>query len=240
MKRVLVDQLAPVGALLEPDSEECHHLIRVRRIKPGEMLEILDGHGGLALGEVTTVNRNQVVLRVTETLEARRESPLQLTVAAAIPSQLNTFDSVLPGLVQMGVTRFYLVPTAFGGRMKKSPERYVPRLETIIRQSLKQCGRTTAPSLTLLKDWPTLCTRLAEENEANVVFHPVEDKTEVATGCTRLSLLIGPEGGFSDEEVALAKEQGFVIRGLGPRILKMETALIACTSWAQSQYGDLS
>ncbi|MDJ0838227.1 MAG: RsmE family RNA methyltransferase [Acidobacteriota bacterium] len=239
MKRVLVDRLAPPGQELVPPSDECHHLVRVRRVQAGEKLELLDGKGGLALGEVSAVTRNQITIRVTEHLEETRESPLQLTLGIALPSQLSTFDGVLPGLVQMGVSRIYLAPTDFSGRLKKAPDRYLSRLETIVRQSLKQCGRTMGPEIAILKDWQSLCARMAEENQVNLVYHPVEETSETPDTLTRLGLLIGPEGGFSDKEIEITRDHGFLVKGLGPRILKMETALIAVAAWAQSRYGDL-
>ena len=239
MKRVLVDRLGEVGTEFEPDPDEAHHLLRVRRIRPGETVEILDGKGGLALGEVITVENRVLRIRLTETLDAVRESPLRLTLAVAVPAQLSTFDGALPSLVQLGVDRIYLVPTAYSGRIKKDAGRYLSRLDSIAANALKQCGRTRAPRISVASDLDSLLARCAVENRLNIVLHPGTSSIPSESQPDAVGLLVGPEGGLTESEVARAREAGFLRRGLGPRILEMPTAMIGACFWAQERFGDL-
>jgi len=238
MKRMLLTSIPEVGVRVRPDSGESHHLLKVRRAKAGEILEVMDGKGGLARAQLLVEGR-EVALRIVERLEEVRESPLCLTLGLAIPSQASVFDTALPGLVQLGVNRIMLAPTDFGGRLKKGGDRYAERLHTICVQSLKQCGRTRIPEILFLSDWATLCQEMMGGNDGVVLFHPMKERVELKAKPVNLGMLIGPEGGFSPEEVDHARSQGIEIQGLGPRILKMETAMVGACFWAQRAYGDL-
>lgn len=238
MKRVLVSSIPEPGQVARVDSAESHHLLKVRRVAPGEMLEVMDGSGGLALGELLVEGR-QALVRIEKWVEEKRESPLRLSVGLAIPSQLSVVDQFLPGMVQLGVTHVYLAPTAFGGRPGKRAEKYEDRLNSICLQSLKQCGRTQAPELMFLPNWDRLCRTLVENHQRTILFHPAEAEVSMEVKPESLALLIGPEGGFSPEEVDHARHLGIECMGLGPRILKMETAVIGACFWAQRAFGDL-
>ncbi len=240
MKRILADVLPDVGEVFQPSPEECHHLLKVRRIRVGEVVEVLDGEGGLARGEVRTVGRRQLEIAIMAHASETRESSLTMALAVAIPVQLSTFDAVLPGLVQLGVKRIVLVQTAYSGQIRKDVARYLARLTSIADQSLKQCGRTRRPEILLAGDFEELCAGFAEENALNIVFHPGPTEPMPERPAGPLGLLIGPEGGFTEPEVTHAREAGFLRRGLGPRILKMETALVGACFWAQDRFGDLT
>ena len=238
MKRVLVDAIPEPGELVEPEAAECHHLLQVRRTGNGEIVEVLDGAGSVARGSIELMSRKQFCIRITERLEENRESSLHLEVAVAIPTHRPTFDQALPGLVQLGVRRIYLSPSEYSGSLKRGQNNYRKRLHEICRQSLKQCGRTCLPELVLTGSFLETCQHLRQNNERNLIFHPQpEARTPLPEQVDSLGLFIGPEGGFSDEEVNAA--EGFRIVDLGPRILKLETALVGACFWAQKTYGDL-
>jgi 16S rRNA (uracil1498-N3)-methyltransferase len=236
MKRILIEAIPAVGSTFAPPEEERHHLQDVRRVREGDALELLDGRGGLARATVVAVGRHSLSLEVTEHLNQQRESPLHLALVLAIPSQLSTVDDLLPGLVQLGLNRLTLVPTAWGGRLKKDGDKYLRRLQTIAANALKQCGRTQLPELDLADSWQALLKR--ERNQLELLFHPADQAPALPSQTQSVVLWIGPEGGFTPEEVAEAQAAGIQTRGFGPRILKLETAALATTAWAQSQWGD--
>lgn len=237
MKRILVDAIPAVGARFEPPEQERHHLQDVRRAREGDVLELLDGRGGLARATVVAAGRHDLTLEVTAHLDERRESPLQLALVLAIPSQMATIDDVLPGLVQLGLNQLTLVPTAWGGRLKKESDKYLRRLRTIAANALKQCGRTQLPEFDLCDSWRQALER--KRQRVDLLFHPTDQAPSLPAQVESVGLWIGPEGGFTPEEVAEAQAAGIQKRGLGPRILKLETAALATASWAQHQWGDL-
>ena len=239
MKRLLVPAIPAVGSNFSPPEDERRHLQDVRRVKNGEVLEVLDGQGGLATARVSSMTKNRMSLEVLEVRSDLRDSPLQLEVAVAIPTQKSTFDETLPGLVQLGADTIFLVATDYGGRLKPDNGKYETRLHTIATQSLKQCGRLRAPRLVICSSFAELVAGMATRNQANILFHPVETQVPLPQKLSSLGLLIGPEGGFSPAEVELATNAACIVRGLGSRILRLETAAIGACFWAQSLYGDL-
>jgi len=240
MKRVMLGHMPDPGQVIEPDADENHHLMRVRRARLGEEVELIDGKGGLALGRIEELRGKTARIAVLERRQSDRESTLQLVVGLAIPMQIATFDTLLPALVQLGVTKINLVPTAFSGRLKKAADRYLERLSQIAVQALKQSGRLVLPIIEVARDWPALCRTLTGLCDQNLLFHPHRPPGWPAEERLRsLGLLFGPEGGFSEEELAQGIDAGFQTVGLGPRILKMEVAVTGACFQAQYRYGDL-
>lgn len=240
MKRILVDEIPAAGTLFQAPRDEGFHLVQVLRAKAGEPLEILDGRGGLARGNIHSISKRACEVAVTSVLSAKRESPLWLSVTAALPVQRGTFDAMLPGLVQLGVNRIDLVYTEFGGRLKKDRDKYLKRLEDISRQSLKQCGRLCLPEIDCKPSWDDACSAVSEDAATGFFFHPngLSQRQATRTERDRVWLAFGPEGGFSERETAVAREAGLTPLTMGPRILKMETAVIGAVYWAQTQWGD--
>ena len=171
MKRILMEDLGQVGDILEPSSDERRHLVNVRRISLDEEVELIDGHGGLALARVVETSKKVLRLEVTARPQEDRESQPRLGMVLAIPSQLSTFDGMLPGLVQLGVNHIYLVPTAWSGRIKKDPDRYLERVQGIMLQSLKQCGRLVLPKVQVMRNWQALCDEV-EPWQTKLIYHP--------------------------------------------------------------------
>lgn len=229
MKRVLVKQLGAVGDRLPIPREEAHHLTRVRRVDEGTELEALDGQGRGVRGELI-VEGKQAFIQITAQIEEDRESPYDVRLVLGIPSSRNTLDGFLPGLVQLGVKQIHIVPGDYGGRIKGSSAKYQARLQQIVLQSLKQCGRLTPPTLHFPKDWSAALATCCRVGGAHRLCHPDphhHTSFPARTTGEPAFFYIGPEGGFSDEEVTQAKQQGIACLDLGPRILKMETAATA-------------
>ena len=237
MKRILLSHIPEDGELVTPDREESHHLLKVRRTNPDEVIEVLDGDGGLALGELVFLDERKVQVRIVQRLPTR-EPPWRLELALAIPVQISTIDTHLPSLVQLGVSVIHLVNTEYGGRLKKAQDKYKARLRTICLQSLKQCGRTRAPQIFFHEHFDDLCALMAKHNERNIMLHPVPSPLPRGLGEIKsLGLLVGPEGGFTENEFRAARNLEIHACGLGPIIQKMETAMIGACFWAGQALG---
>lgn len=241
MKRLLVETIPAAGQLAEVPSDELHHLLKVRRVKGETEVELLDGKGMRARAMLTPQDRRRAEVRVIEVIDDPRESPLQLTLVLAIPESLSTLDGMLPGMVQLGAQQIVLTPSEYGGSLRKDPQKYHVRLQEIARQSLKQCGRTQIPNIEIADSFRQALA-LCQHQQLNIMLHPgTQDTLDAATQPESISLWIGPEGGFSPVEVDQwrAAKCGPQL-SLGPRILKMETAVIGATFHLQRIFGDLS
>jgi len=230
---------------LEPESEinlqggAAHYLTRVLRITPGRSLVLFNGDGNDYASEVIKPGKNRVMIRVLSRLPARPESPLHITLVQAL-SRGERMDQTLQKSTELGVAAFQpLITQRVEVHIK--PDKLEKRMEhwrkTVI-SACEQCGRAIIPIVfkpLALGDWLSRTAgvpRLALEPGADIALANIrlKDKAE---------LLVGPEGGFSDSELALMRLHKIQLASLGPRILRTETAGPAAIAILQSLAGDL-
>ena len=233
--RAFVPDLPVIGSFTL-QGDEAFHLIKVRRVKPGERIELLDGQGGRAQGTVRHVQKHTLTVEV-DMSEFEKPAP-DLGLVLALPVQVTTLASMMPGLVQVGVTHFFLIETEFSGQLKKYGKQ-INRLTEIIKQSLKQCGRSWMPTLEsgTFRDVLERIETLPFNHHH--LCHPGGTTWEAIrpelNANARFLNFIGPEGGFSSTEVEAARQKDIQILGLGQGILKMETAAV-CVCFRAGQW----
>jgi 16S rRNA (uracil1498-N3)-methyltransferase len=221
---------------IEPDTivtgDEFHHSVRVVRLRVGEEVELFDDSGKAVRGIVAALERERAVITAGEPLPSR-ESPLALHLAMAV-IQLEKFELVLQKATELGVRSFIPLVTE---RVELRPERYAnkrERWEKIVFEAVKQSGRAVVPKI----EEPSEFAGVVQRPGAKILFDadaepdPVERLSEV-------TLLIGPEGGWSEEELLVARQHGCLFQRLGPRRLRAETAAIVGAAVIASRFGDL-
>lgn len=227
--RIFVDAIEPQTVV---SGDEFHHSVRVVRVRTGEEVELFDRAGNAARGKVESIDRDRAVIAAGEPLPSR-ESPLRLHLAMAI-IQLEKFELVLQKATELGAAS--LIPLVTD-RIELRRERYQgkgERWERIIFEAVKQAGRTRVPPV----EEPRTLEEVLARGGAKILFDadaepsPIERLDEV-------TLLIGPEGGWSEEELQAAREHGCIFQRLGPRRLRAETAAIAAASVITARFGDL-
>ncbi len=237
LPRFFVAQPAAVGALVPLPADEARHA-RVRRLARGEAVALCDGAGWSAVGEVATIDREQVVIRLTAVHPARDgEASLALTLAIGL-LKADKLDTVIEHATELGVT--HIQPFASTHTLgQPSPSRQA-RWPAIARSAAKQCGRSVVPAIAppiafadVLHLPASLRVLLAEHGDT------VPLATLAADPPDSLLLVVGAEGGFTATELAAAREAGVHLAGLGPRILRAETAALTACALAQSRWGDL-
>jgi 16S rRNA (uracil1498-N3)-methyltransferase len=239
LSRVFVDTPLSTGAHCEIDGAAANHIVRVLRLRNGDELTVFDGRGGEYAARVDSIRKDVVFVDVREHRALERESSLQLTLAQGV-SRGERMDLVIQKATELGVHRISPVLT----------ERSVVKLDAtqserkhqhwrgIVVAACEQCGRNTLPVLdapTTLYDFlshtPDTATRLLLSPEGTT--RPRDLKS-----ATALTLLIGPEGGLSENEQSAAVDSGFERVSLGPRILRTETAALAALATLQALLGD--
>lgn len=227
------------GATVELDAGEARHA-RVRRLEIGESVVVFDGAGWSALAEVEAANRQRVALRVVRELPARDgESPLDLTLCVAL-LKTDRFEWMVEKAAELGVRSIvpFVSEHSLGG---PSPGR-IARWNEIAKSAVKQCGRTVFPRLgasvsfeeALGSPGPAL---LFAEREPR---RTLDEAWRRIGDTTTLTVIVGPEGGFADSEIEKAEAAGAISVGLGPRILRAETAAVAAVVACQLRWGDLA
>jgi 16S rRNA (uracil1498-N3)-methyltransferase len=228
--RIFVDQIAPITVVT---GEEFHHSVRVVRLRGGEEVELFDRAGNAVRAIVESIEKDRATFTAGEPVPTR-ESPLAIHLAMAI-IQLEKFELVLQKATELGVRSIIPLVTE---RIELRPERYSgkrDRWERIVFEAVKQSGRTAPPAL----EPPAAFADVISRPGPRWLFEAdVEESQEPVIG-PELTLLIGPEGGWSEPELALARENGVCFRRLGPRRLRAETAAIAATAIVAAQFGDL-
>lgn len=234
------------GDLIELPRSESHHALKVLRVRRGEMVVVVDGCGVACRGEVSRiVARETVQVRIHAELRSFGEPLIQLQLAAGL-STASKFDSLVQKGTELGATRF--VPLICGTSKVKldDPKRAtarVRRLQKVALAAIKQCRRSLLPEITLPMTFDDFLLE-ADGDSVNVMFHPSgrgPGLQDVLTGAKtkRVSILVGPESGFTDDEEEAAVEAGYRTVSLGPRVLRTETAGPVACALVMSLLGEL-
>jgi 16S rRNA (uracil1498-N3)-methyltransferase len=206
---------------------EAHHLAAVCRLRPGDAVYLFNGDGRQYRGVVGAVARRSVTVVVEAVEGPRRELGFRLEVAAPLPRG-DRAQFLVEKLTELGATA--LVPLRTARSVVHPRETHREKLQRYVIEASKQCGRNVLLRVEPLTDWEEYARR-GGLPPARVLAHPSgEDEWPMAEG--DLALAVGPEGGFTEEEVARAREAGWHLVGLGPRILRVETAALVLTAWA--------
>jgi 16S rRNA (uracil1498-N3)-methyltransferase len=228
--RIFVDAIEPSTVVT---GDEFHHSVRVVRVRVGEEVELFDRAGNAARGIVESLDRDRAVIAAGESI-ASRESPLAIHLAMAI-IQLEKFELVLQKATELGVRSIIPMVTE---RVELRPERYAnkrERWEKIIFEAVKQSGRAVVPRLEEARDFADVLKR----DGAKILFEAEEPSGTRGSEQREVTLLIGPEGGWTDDELRDAHAAGCLFQRLGPRRLRAETAAIAGVAVIASRLGDL-
>jgi len=253
LTRVFVSMPLATGRRQLLDGSAANHIMRVLRLRVGDRLTLFDGTGGEYGASVDELHRDIVWVNVLEHRTLERESPLQLTLAQGI-SRGERMDWVVQKATELGAT---CVKPLFTERSvvrldPKQSERKLEHWRSIAVAACEQSGRNQLPTITtplglqeLLDDMrsPALTTppRPGIQQPATCLLLAPEAPSRIGdiAAADNVIVLIGPEGGLTDNEREAASAAGFRPVQLGPRVLRTETAAVAALTILQQRFGDL-
>lgn len=220
MRRFLCPDIPPIGQEVTLDEATSHHVLRVTGIAPGEAVQLFDGAGTAVVATLCGVTQGRAVLEVTSQAAAPAASrPVWLLPALVRPAAMET---IVRMATEVGVVRITpLLSARVVARGDKSA-----RWQRIAESSASQCGRADVPMI----DAPrTLADALAAlEGWSVCMCSPGAASQALPDG--PVALLVGPEGGWTDEECAQVTESGASALGLGETTLRADTAAIVALS----------
>jgi 16S rRNA (uracil1498-N3)-methyltransferase len=219
--RYFVDQPLGRGAI-EVSGPEAHHLAAVCRRRTGDAVVLFNGDGREYPAVVRSVGRHSVTLDVGPGESPGRELSFRLEVAAPLPKGERT-DFLVEKLTELGVTTFTPLRTERSVVLPR--EAKLDRLRRHVVEASKQCGRNVLMEVRPLTPWDEFLRR-GDLPARRVVAHPGAGAWSAGDGAD-VAVAVGPEGGFTDGEVAAALGAGWQAAGLGPRLLRVETAAVA-------------
>jgi 16S rRNA (uracil1498-N3)-methyltransferase len=220
----------PRDGRIRLEGDESRHLSRVRRFGPGAVVEIFDGGGFATSAKVTDQGKDWVDLRVVGDPLPDRVTPCRLTLATAVPKG-DRFDWLVEKATEVGVAR--VVPIVTERSVVDPRATKLDRLRRTVVEASKQCGRNRLMVLEPPLSWSAW---LAESSAfaLRLIAHPgglPPSSWPRAPHGGEAALVIGPEGGFTDVEVAAARAAGWQCASLGATLLRVETAgLVGCAA----------
>jgi len=250
LTRVYVDTALIPGSLVELPPDTASHLARVLRARSGDELILFNGDGREFNGAIETVRGSRVSASVGESRPVDRESPLAITLVQCVPRG-DRMDFIVQKATELGVAR--IVPVLSQRSVvrldKAQAESKAVHWRAVAVSACEQCGRNRLPTIEAAQP---LLNYLGESSPGagpRLVLEPeTAPRAQAAAGylgrAGEIAILdaeiaIGPEGGFASDELEAFRIAGFSQIGLGPRILRAETAAIAAVVWLQARLGDM-
>jgi 16S rRNA (uracil1498-N3)-methyltransferase len=225
---------------------ELDHLRRVLRLRPEDRVVVFDDAGCEHEGIIRSLSEDRGEIEIIRSYQVNNESPLKTTLALGL-TKGEKMDWVVEKATELGVHTVvpflsdYTVPKLNERKIAQRSERW----QKIALSAAKQCGRVRIPEIMALTGFRDLLAQVSRE-KLRLLFwekecqHGLVELKETRTSIGEVVVMIGPEGGFSAQEAALALEHGFKPVRLGPRILRAETAAVAALSAVQVLWGDLT
>ena len=228
-----------------------HHITNVLRLQRGHHVELRDGKGTAYLGRIEAVGRGRVEVSIISSLHPDTEPILPVTLAVAY-ARGDKMDLVLRQGVELGISRFIAFPSQ-RSQYKLSlrqEQRRKQRWLKICQDAICQCGRTCLPEVSLFSsleeilelarawedgDRPVLKIAAIERCDGNAL----RDLAIRWPNPEEIVAVVGCEGGWSEEEITSLEKAGFQLIGLGPRVLRLETASVALLAAIQVLWGDM-
>jgi 16S rRNA (uracil1498-N3)-methyltransferase len=227
------------------DGDDAHHLRVVLRSQPGDRIDVLDGRGNAYRAQVVSIDRDRVYVSLEATLSEELESATEMILAQGYLKD-KKMDGLVRQLTELGVARW--IPFVARRSVPVPDEKRLlarhARWQKISLEAVKQCGRRRSMIIEPLVSFENALQQ-AQSCDIRLIFWEKISGSESrallpASRADRVFAMIGPEGGFDQDEVALALKAGFQAVGMGPRILRAETATLAAAVMMQFVFGDMA
>lgn len=215
------------GGGVSVEGEEYAHLTQVMRYREGDTIGIVDGAGMAYVTEVTSIHRHNAVCSIKSTHPNLHEPSRRVTLAVGVLKNPSRFETMVEKCTELGVRK--IIPMITTRTVQRHAR--VERWQSIALAAMKQCGRCVLPAIVPLMTFDEVVSgakggKVMFHEQATVLFDP----SAVDPGLSECTICIGPEGGFTEGEVASAAEHGWSVVSVGDRRLRSETAAIVAAA----------
>ena len=247
MKRFFAEHINDKEKIALLTGKELHHLKDVLRLKKGDKVIVFDGKGREFIGSLKTVTMDEVCVAIEKQLDISRESRFRIILAQGL-ARAEKMDIIIQKATELGVSEIipFTASRVVSRLNSEQAAKKIQRWQRIAIEAAKQCRRDVIPRIEEIAKLSEVLNKYSHSIEGYIKIIPWEGenrnhlkdilKPEGVSGCI---ILIGPEGGFEEQEVALAEKAGFLPVMLGPRILRTETAAISIAAIIQYALGDM-
>lgn len=228
MSRFFVDKASIKDGRIDLGTENSNHIVNVLRARAGDEITVCDGDLNDYICILTDVNKKHAVGKIIEKVKNTNEPPIHITLFQGIPKG-DKMDTVIQKCVEIGVDRIVPVKTEYTVvKTENKEEKKTTRWNRIAEAAAKQCGRGKIPVVESIITFKEAAERVADFRNAVIPYEMEKERgirefIKTFKG-NDVAVYIGPEGGFSKEEIALAISNNITPVTLGKRILRTETA----------------
>ncbi len=246
MRRFYIDPNAATKPLVTIEGAQAHHIKNVLRLQPGDRLQLFDGTHNEYEAVISSIAADKVEIEIQRKLKTSVSPGARIIVAQAFLKE-KKMDDLVRKLTELGIAGW--IPF-FSQRSVARPAKdrlagRVQRWKRIATEALKQSRRTDMLEISAALSFEDLL-ELSKPCDLKILFWENEDipltrevAARTANPLQSIMLMLGPEGGFTGQEVETARQNGFVTAGLGPRVLRAETATLAASTLVQYLFGDM-
>ncbi|MDX8399167.1 MAG: 16S rRNA (uracil(1498)-N(3))-methyltransferase [Gallionellaceae bacterium] len=233
----------PLSTNFELPAAAAHHASRVLRLRVGDKVQIFDGIGNALDATINSITGKHVILGNLQTCMGQHESSLRIVLAQAMCSS-EKMDWIVQKATELGVSEIVPVQTQrsvtklSGARAEKRTEHW----RQVAISACEQCGRNDLPQVHAPQSLDSWLLAKNSDQDSKFILLPggATQLKALAKPHTSVTLVIGPEGGFTSDEANVAQQMGFAPVLLGPRVLRTETAAIAGICALQTLWGDFN
>jgi 16S rRNA (uracil1498-N3)-methyltransferase len=246
MRRFFIEPDTADNPVVSITGSEARHIKNVLRLKAGDTIRLFDGTGVEYEAAIVHLTAGRAELSIISKETAVAESPIELAIAQGYLKE-KKMDSLIRQLCELGMSRWmpFISQRSVPRPDEKRLDARMQRWQKIARESLKQCRRSVLPKISAPVAFDEVL-EFGRSCDLKILFWEQETRaldrkalTDSVNPVKQAFIVLGPEGGFADQEIEKARELGFTISGLGPRILRAETATIAACTLIQFLFGDL-
>lgn len=248
MRRFFTAPEAVQGNSIIFDSELAHHMGKVLRLAPGEQVTVCTGDGMVYLAELEQFSKDSVTGRILEVLENQKETDVQIVLYQGMPKG-DKLELIVQKCTELGVSA--VIPVETGRSIvhldAKKAEKKIERWQKIAHEASQQSKRVQVPEIGPYLTWKQCLAQLKDDDGLTIIFWE-DEQTQSLKHLLRsqnekpqkINLIVGPEGGLSEDEVNQLREIGAVSASLGKRILRTETAGLAGVAIILYEYDEMN
>lgn len=238
--RIYHPELLQTNATIALDDDAANHVGRVLRMTTGQKLELFDGTNQIFSAEIAEASKKKVSVNIVSSQFDDRESPLDLHLGQVI-SRGEKMEFTIQKSVELGVNTITpLLSERCGVRLDgERLEKKLQQWQKIAIAACEQCGRNRIPQIRPIQSLEAWCAE--DDGGFKINLHPraTQSINTLPAELNKVRLLIGPEGGLSEEEIAMTAKYQFTDILLGPRVLRTETTALTAITALQVRLGDL-
>ena len=245
MRYFFIEPDKSTGSNFVITGSDARHIKTVLRLKSGDKLGLFDGKGFECEAKIVDLSTGRVTVSVIRRFPSTAESPVQITVAQGFLKE-KKMDGLVRQLSELGIIKWipFIAERSIPRPDKKQLSARTKRWEKISREAIKQCKRGCIMKIGDTVSFEEILN-LSQTADLKIAFweddlQPLNAKLPGPDGkINKIYALLGPEGGFTQQEIESARARGFVTASLGPRILRAETATVAACVLLQHLFGDM-